>query len=151
MNGNVMPEWISWIVANPLAVLGFVLLVFVIAAVRKARKGRGRNVATDPNRLFKPAQKAEAARRCVDGRCEHKSPLWFRCRTFGAHGDHIYPHSRGGATTMSNLQLLCPRHNLEKSATIPTSMYIWRLEKRRAKYFPADIDHRVEWRMGRAW
>jgi len=32
--------------------------------------------------------------------------------------DHILPISRGGRTTMANLQLLCERHNKEKDAEI---------------------------------
>jgi 5-methylcytosine-specific restriction endonuclease McrA len=149
MNGFAMPEAITWILANPLVVLAFVILVFVVKAAKKGR--RSRNVATDPQRLFKPSQKAEAARRCGNGRCEFKAPLWFRCRVYGAHGDHIYPHSRGGATAMSNLQLLCPNHNLAKSASVPSSIYIWRLQRRRVKYFPSDVSGKVEWRLGRSW
>ncbi|MCY4581108.1 MAG: DUF262 domain-containing protein [Chloroflexi bacterium] len=31
------------------------------------------------------------------------------------HADHIYPHSRGGKTTVENGQLLCPSCNIKKS------------------------------------
>ncbi|WP_324198746.1 HNH endonuclease [Nocardia amamiensis] len=32
--------------------------------------------------------------------------------------DHIIPLSRGGATSVANLQILCRRRNLEKGARI---------------------------------
>ena len=46
-----------------------------------------------------------------------------RCVTCGAadelHFDHIVPYSRGGTSLKAeNIQLLCARHNLEKSAKI---------------------------------
>ena len=35
------------------------------------------------------------------------------------HFDHVLPFSRGGTSlTASNVQLLCARHNLQKSAKI---------------------------------
>jgi 5-methylcytosine-specific restriction endonuclease McrA len=34
------------------------------------------------------------------------------------HYDHIVPYSRGGLTTLNNLQLLCRKHNLKKSDKI---------------------------------
>ena len=46
-----------------------------------------------------------------------------RCVVCGAedelHFDHIVPYSRGGTSLKAdNIQLLCARHNLEKSANI---------------------------------
>jgi 5-methylcytosine-specific restriction endonuclease McrA len=44
----------------------------------------------------------------------------FRCEACGAklnsslHGDHVQPHSRGGATLLRNGQALCDRCNLKK-------------------------------------
>ncbi|KQO98857.1 HNH endonuclease [Leifsonia sp. Leaf264] len=134
------------------AALGFVLLIALFRGWSKAKKAfNRRGHRPDGARLFTPAQKAEGARRAGRGRCEHKDPMWFRCSKPGTHGDHIYPHSRGGATAMSNLQMLCPTHNLAKSATVPTRTYIWRLERRRARYFPAGVSGKVEWRADRAW
>jgi 5-methylcytosine-specific restriction endonuclease McrA len=37
------------------------------------------------------------------------------------HVDHIKPHSRGGATSVKNGQLLCPTCNLKKGSKIPNS------------------------------
>jgi HNH endonuclease len=43
-----------------------------------------------------------------------------RCRQCGSaenlHYDHVIPHSRGGANTVSNIQLLCGGCNLRKGA-----------------------------------
>lgn len=148
-----LPLIIAFVQQNPW-VLGAaaVLLLALYGKYRKQFKNRRRSHGnTDGKRLFTPAQKAEGARRAGNGRCEHKHPIWFRCFRKGAHGDHIYPHSRGGATAMSNLQMLCPKHNLAKSATIPSPLYVWRLERRRARYFPQGVSPKVEWRADRAW
>ena len=144
-----MDTLLLWVQDNPSFAAGVVIVLIVAIAARK--RGTGKYAGkTDPQRLFTVAQKTEAGRRCGNSRCEHKNPLWFRCNARGTHGDHIYPHSRGGATTLSNLQLLCPTHNLRKSASIPSVAYIWRLEQRRAKYYPDGVPGRVEWRIGRA-
>jgi 5-methylcytosine-specific restriction endonuclease McrA len=56
-----------------------------------------------------------------------KLEVWARdggkCVTCGAtdelHFDHIVPYSKGGTSLKSeNIQLLCARHNLSKSAKI---------------------------------
>ena len=56
-----------------------------------------------------------------------KLEVWRRdggkCITCGAtdelHFDHILPYSKGGTSTKAeNVQVLCARHNLEKSANI---------------------------------
>lgn len=115
-----------------------VMTLLVIAA------RRGRAVQRDPKRLFTSAERSEASRR-AGGRCEYKNPMWFRCRRPGAHGDHIYPWSKGGATVMSNHQWLCVSHNLRKSNHVPSKVYVWRLERRRRRYFPQGIDPHVDW------
>jgi len=51
---------------------------------------------------------------------------------------------------MSNQQALCPFHNSRKSGTVPTRMYILRLQWRRRHYFPEKASTRVEWRPGAA-
>lgn len=141
---NIIAGAIGFGLDNP-GIVGFaVTAVFVFLIVRAIR--RHLPVQTDQQRMFTPSQRAET-KRLAGGRCEH-SNMGFRCRAPGAHADHIYPWSRGGATSMSNMQSLCATHNLRKSAKIPSHFYIHQLEKRRAKYFPQDANPKVEWRIG---
>ncbi|WP_265521041.1 HNH endonuclease [Oerskovia flava] len=126
-----------------MAVLAGALAFLVLAPVLRGRAG-GR---TDPQRLFTPAQRTAAFTR-AGGRCEHKTMLGLRCSARPTHADHIYPWSKGGASTLSNCQALCARHNLQKGAKVPSAGYMWRLERRRRRYFPPGEPARVEWRLG---
>lgn len=119
-------------------------IVFVVVASR-----RGQSPQLDPQRLFDAVQKDVARRRCGN-RCEHKPLLWKRCPGKAEEADHIYPWSRGGATSLGNLQYLCRRHNRRKSAWTPPRTYIWRLERRRRKYFPDGETVKVTWKLGAA-
>ena len=51
-------------------------------------------------------------------------------------GDHVHPHSRGGATAVETGQALCRRHNKQKSARVPWQWELSRLAQRRESYFP---------------
>ena len=95
------------------------------------------NVVKDPQRAYTKAQRTQAANR-AGGQCEMEGFLWFRCRRPGEHGDHFYPHSKGGATDMSNQVWACAPCNQSKGAKVPTLGQKIRLERRRRKYFPAD-------------
>jgi hypothetical protein len=148
MDQILTPEITGWLSANPWA--ANVAVAFAVVVILRLL-WLHRPITRDPQRLFRPAQKNEAGVRCGNSRCEHKNPLWFRCPSTGTHGDHIYPHSRGGWTTQSNLQLLCPTHNLRKSAKIPSRLYIWRLQQRRKTYYPTGVTGKVEWKKGRAY
>ena len=130
---------------HPLITAALVLTVILFAL---ANRGRNKKAQTDDRRMFTGTQKQEAKRR-AGGRCEHSS-AGFRCKQPGQHADHIYPWSKGGATEMSNCQSLCARHNLQKSAKVPSPFYIHRLQRRRGRYFPPGVSPRVEWRLGRA-
>lgn len=103
-------------------------------------------VRKDPQRLFTKQQRVAGYARC-GARCEHKNILWFRCGNKQMlQGDHIYPHSKGGATIESNLQMLCQKHNGRKSAMVPSRFYIKRLERRRRSYFPSNYSTRIAWK-----
>ena len=49
---------------------------------------------------------------------------------------------------MSNQRALCPFHNARKSGSVPSRMYILRLQWRRRRYFPGGASPRIEWRTG---
>lgn len=120
----------SRILSITLVAIAVLVALALLAALRDlVRRHRRR----DPRRLFTPDQKALLIRQ-AGGRCEHKSPLGRRCRAAGTQADHIVPWSRGGRTELSNGQLLCRRHNLRKSAVVPTRLYRWRLARRRLHY-----------------
>lgn len=116
-----------------LAVAGFVAMVMFARTA-----ARNRQVPTDPARLFTTVQRTEGFAR-AGGRCEMESFLFFRCRTKAHHGDHHYPWSKGGSTSMSNFVAACARHNTSKGAKIPTSWQTMRMEARRRKYFPQGL------------
>lgn len=47
----------------------------------------------------------------------------YRCQICGdyheLHIDHVYPESKGGATSIENLQVLCGPCNIKKGSTVP--------------------------------
>ncbi len=43
---------------------------------------------------------------------------------------------------------LCAHHNTSKGATIPSRLSIWRLERRRRRYFPPNESVKVNWHIG---
>lgn len=109
------------------------VLVRIVGAVRTAAHGRH---ARDPQRLFVGADRATLLAR-AGRRCEHHSFLSGRCATTERlQADHVHPHSRGGATSVANGQVLCGRHNTRKANRIPWAWELDRLARRRQRYFP---------------
>lgn len=106
----------------------------VILLILAAQSGGGSG-QKDPRRMFTTAQR-EAIRRRAGGRCEHLYFGLFRCRNRGAEADHVYPHAKGGATSLVNGQWLCRMHNRAKSDHYPSQFYVSRLKASRKKYFP---------------
>lgn len=121
--------------------LGVVLAVLIVSGVVRF----GRNIIhsghpKDPVRRF-----SQADRRVIftrgGNRCEDHFPPFGRCRTTsGLEADHVHPHSRGGATSVSKGQALCQRHDREKSARVPWNRQLNNLAKRRATYFTSHDD-----------
>lgn len=144
---HVLETVLSALVQYPwlLAPVAALLLVCVVLA----SPAGGACASRDPRRGFSVAERRAAFER-AGHRCEHKSILWHRCTNTPTQGDHIFPWSRGGRTAMSNQQALCPFHNSRKSGSVPTRMYILRLQWRRRRYFPKDVSPRVQWRPGAA-
>ena len=52
------------------------------------------------------------------------------------HGDHFYPWSKGGSTSLQNFVATCARCNRAKRARIPSPAQQQRLERRRRDYVP---------------
>lgn len=123
--------------------------VSLLVCVVLASPAGGACESRDPRRAFTVAERRAAFER-AGLRCEHKSMLWHRCTNTPTQGDHIFPWSRGGRTAMSNQQALCPFHNSRKSGSVPTRMYILRLQRRRRRYFPENESPRAQWRPGAA-
>lgn len=142
---HVLEAVLSALVQHPwlLAPVAVSLLVCVVLA----SPAGGACESRDPRRGFTVAERRAAFER-AGLRCEHKSILWHRCTNTPTQGDHIYPWSRGGRTAMSNQQALCPFHNSRKSGSVPTRMYILRLQWRRRSYFPTGESLQVRWRHG---
>lgn len=89
----------------------------------------------DPQRLFTPPQRRVGFAR-AGGQCEMSVFGFFRCRRRAEHGDHHYPHSRGGATSLANFVAGCSRCNSRKSNRLPGLVQTALIEFRRKKYFP---------------
>lgn len=98
----------------------------------------------DPKRRF-DKEDFHAAARLANYRCEYVDSMGHRCNTGGTlHGDHWFPHSRGGATVYdptlplnpfeNNLVILCEECNMAKSNIPPTQEETIRLENSRAQY-----------------
>lgn len=121
-----------------LAVLAVIVLVIVVRAVRARMP-----VTQDPQRMYTPEQRKEMFAR-AGGQCEYTGLLpWTRCRKPAEHADHLFPWSRGGATTLANGVASCARHNTSKGAKVLPAWQVRALVRRRRRYYPAGVDTAV--------
>lgn len=102
----------------------------------------------DAQRVYSGSEKRMGNERAYH-RCEGTGYI-RRCRYRGSdlHGDHWFPHSRGGATTMRNLVMLCPKCNMKKSAYIPNYLqtHCLRMRRKYGEYDgPGEIMKAGEW------
>jgi len=74
-----------------------VVVMFIVAAVINAQDVRRR----DPVRRFTRQQRREGMAR-AGGQCELEAGLGRRCARPAEHGDHFYPWSKGGSTSLQN-------------------------------------------------
>ncbi|WHP60411.1 HNH endonuclease signature motif containing protein [Arthrobacter sp. KFRI-F3372] len=113
---------------------GAIAVVLVIAAaVINARDVRRR----DPVRRFTRQQRRAGMAR-AGGVCEMETGFGRRCSRGAEHGDHFYPWSKGGSTSLQNFVAACSRCNRAKGARIPSPGQRMRLERRRRTYVPPD-------------
>lgn len=112
------------------ALPGLLLVVlFIVAVVVHGRDVRRR----DPVRRFSRQQRREGMAR-AGGQCEMEAGLRRRCSRPAEHGDHFYPWSKGGSTTLQNFVAACARCNRAKGARIPSPGQQARIERRRRGY-----------------
>jgi 5-methylcytosine-specific restriction endonuclease McrA len=108
-----------------------VVVLGIVGAVINARDVRRR----DPIRRFTRQQRREGMAR-AGGQCEMESGFGRRCGRPAEHGDHFYPWSKGGSTSLQNFVAACARCNRAKRARIPSPAQQQRLERRRRDYVP---------------
>ncbi|WP_045730221.1 HNH endonuclease [Pseudarthrobacter chlorophenolicus] len=110
----------------------------VAAAVITSRDVRRR----DPVRRFTSEQRREGMAR-AGGLCELEAGFGRRCSRPAEHGDHFYPWSKGGSTSLQNFVAACARCNRAKRAQVPSPGQQRRMERRRREYLPPSSSVRV--------
>jgi 5-methylcytosine-specific restriction endonuclease McrA len=106
-----------------------ILVLIIVAIVIHARDIRRR----DPVRRFSREQRREGIAR-AGAQCEMEAGLGRRCSRPAEHGDHFFPWSKGGSTTLQNFVAACARCNRAKGARIPSPSQQARMERRRREY-----------------
>jgi 5-methylcytosine-specific restriction endonuclease McrA len=106
-----------------------ILVLIIVAIVIHARDVRRR----DPVRRFSREQRREGIAR-AGAQCEMEAGLGRRCSRPAEHGDHFFPWSKGGSTTLQNFVAACARCNRAKGARIPSPSQQARMERRRREY-----------------
>lgn len=108
----------------------FAVVLITAAVVINSRDVRRR----DPARRFTRQQRREGMAR-GGGQCEMEVGSRRRCARPAEHGDHFYPWSKGGSTSLQNFVAACAKCNRAKRARIPSPGQQARLERRRRDYF----------------
>ena len=130
---EVFSDMFDGVLAAVMAPGLFAVALVVIAAVVNARDIRRR----DPVRRFTRQQRREGMAR-AGGQCEMEAGLRRRCSLPAEHGDHFYPWSKGGSTSLQNFVAACARCNRAKGARIPSPGQQDRLERRRRDCLPRE-------------
>lgn len=128
-----------------------VALAVVAIVVSFPMPGRGPGFARrDVWRRYQYRAREVVLRR-AGGRCEAGQFFGLgRCSEAAVEVDHVFPHSKGGPTVVSNAQALCRDHNRRKRDMTPPWWYVLSLERRRRAYFPSGVDVRVVARVSEA-
>ncbi|MFP3459761.1 HNH endonuclease signature motif containing protein [Arthrobacter globiformis] len=115
-----------------------ILALVVTALIIRFRDVRRR----DPVRRFTRQERREGMAR-AGGQCEMEAGFSRRCSRPAEHGDHFYPWSKGGSTSLQNFVAACSRCNRAKGARIPSPAQQARLERRRMAYVLSEDAVRV--------
>ncbi|QHK21807.1 HNH endonuclease [Pseudarthrobacter psychrotolerans] len=111
----------------------FLVGLVIVAAVVHGQDVRRR----DPIRRFTRQQRREGMARAAN-LCEMEAGFRRRCSRPAEHGDHFYPWSKGGSTSLQNFVAACARCNRTKGARIPSPGQQERIEQRRRDYVAPD-------------
>ena len=111
------------------------LVVVVVLGITAAVITRQDVRRRDPVRRFTRQQRREGMAR-ANGLCELEARFGRRCGRPAEHGDHFYPWSKGGSTSLQNFVAACARCNRAKRASIPSPGQQRRMERRRREYLP---------------
>jgi 5-methylcytosine-specific restriction endonuclease McrA len=130
-------EFFGVLVENSQTVLIAAVAIFALSLVIKVYR-KFNKPHKDEDRLYSKQDRMIGFAR-AGGRCEMDGFFWFRCGREAKHGDHHFPHSKGGATTMQNFVAACVRCNTSKGAKVPTFMQTKRIQNRRRGYFPKGV------------
>ena len=95
-----------------LLVIAVLLVVFLRRRRRRSRNTESTGQAAPRTRTHIPAGLRNEVLRRDQGKCQY---CGRSAPEVVIHFDHIVPLSKGGATTLDNLQLLCEQDNLGKS------------------------------------
>ncbi len=136
--GEVLRGVIDSVVSAAAAPVVFMVVLGIAAAVVTGRDIRRR----DPVRRFTRQQRREGMAR-AGGLCELEAGLGRRCGRPAEHGDHFYPWSKGGSTSLQNFVAACARCKRAKRANIPSPGQQRRMERRRREYAPPSTSFRV--------
>ena len=128
---EVLRGMITRVVSSAVLPVVFVVVLGIAAAVITRQDVRRR----DPVRRFTRQQRREGMAR-AGGLCELEAGFGRRCGRPAEHGDHFYPWSKGGSTSLQNFVAACARCNRAKRATIPSPGQQRRMERRRREYLP---------------
>lgn len=112
-----------------LLVVALTIVVVIIHAQDVRRR--------DPVRRFTLQQRREDMTR-AGGQCEMEAAFRQRCSRPAEHGDHFYPWSKGGSTSLQNFVAACARCDRAKGARIPSPGQQERIERRRRDYVAPD-------------
>lgn len=127
--GEVLGNLVSGVVAA-VSLPGIAAVVLGIVAAGLTRRDVRRR---DPVRRFTRQQRRDGMAR-AGGQCELETGFGRRCGRPAEHGDHFYPWSKGGSTSLQNFVAACARCNRAKRARIPSPGQQQRLERRRRDY-----------------